>query len=414
VSISQQIKTRAKELGFSKCGIARAEPIDPLSQQRFLKWLEDGFQGGMKYMSRSPGKRLDPRIVLGHAQSVLSVLINYYSPEENSGTRETGVISRYAWGRDYHHTVTRKLSELEAFVASLLPDASSVSYVDTGPVLDKLWAERAGLGWIGKNANLITTEIGSWVFVGEILTTHSFEESDYDPAFHHPASDHSKGGRNAKPDSDPAREGRSQGDQAKKTFCGTCARCLDVCPTRAIVAPFVVDSRKCISYLTIELRGPIPREFRSLIGNRIFGCDDCQAVCPWNRFAVPTNEPDFRPGAGNLTPRLAELLTLTREEFSRRFKESPVLRPRYAGFLRNVAVALGNSHSAESVPVLAQALSHPEPLVRQHAAWALGEIGGVEGLNALRVQRQKENDPDVIEEIVWALNHAGEPQGANP
>lgn len=365
-------------------------------------------------MSRAPERRIDPRVVLENARSVLSVLINYYSPENNRGDSDTGVISRYAWGRDYHLTVKQKLSELETFVSSLLPRASFLSYVDTGPVLDKWWAERAGIGWIGKNANLITTEIGSWIFVGEILSTHSFEESAYDPPFQHPAIGPSRVGRRAEPRSDSARQQRSQADSTKKTFCGTCTRCLEACPTRAIVAPFVVDSRRCISYLTIELRGPIPREFRRLVGNRIFGCDDCQEVCPWNRFAVPTADPHFRPAAGNLTPRLAELLTLTQEEFNRRFKESPIQRARYAGFLRNVAVALGNSHSAEAVPVLARALSHPEPLVRQHAVWALSEIGTVEGIEAVRVQQQREDDPDVIEEIVWALKRSGESPEATP
>ena len=365
-------------------------------------------------MSRAPEKRIDPRVVLKHAQSVLSVLLNYYSPEDNRGDRQTGVISRYAWGRDYHLTIKRKLIDLEEFVSSLLPRASSLSYVDTGPVLDKWWAERAGVGWIGKNANLITTETGSWIFVGEILTTHSFEESDYDRAFQHPAIDRSKMRGDALLGSGAVREVLANPDRARKTFCGTCTRCLEACPTRAIVAPFVVDSRRCISYLTIELRGPIPRELRPLVGNRIFGCDDCQEVCPWNRFAVPTDEPDFRPGAGNLTPRLTELMTLTPEEFDLRFRLSPIRRARYAGFLRNVAVALGNSHSTEAVPVLAWALSHPEPLVRQHAAWALGEIGAVEGMEALRVRHQEENSTAVIEEIVWALKRSGEHQGATP
>jgi epoxyqueuosine reductase len=412
VSISQQIKAKAAALGFAQCGIARAEPVDGLAKLRFLKWLEDGFQGGMGYMQRGPEKRIDPRTVLDHARSVISVLINYYSPERHPDDQDTGVISRYAWGRDYHLTVEQKLGELDAFLSSLITGHCSLFYVDTGPVLDKWWAERAGLGWIGKNANLITREMGSWLFVGEILSTHPFEESEYDPPFQHPKGRISTDRGKKRPGADPG--DTPAGKDTGKTLCGTCTRCLEICPTRAIVAPYVVDARRCISYLTIELRGPIPREFRSLIGNRIFGCDDCQDVCPWNRFAVPTREEDFRPAEGNLVPRLAELLTMTREEFNHRFKESPIKRARYAGFLRNVAVALGNSHAGEAVPVLVDGLSHPEPLVRQHVAWALGEIGVGEGLKALKTQHQKEDNPDVLEEIAWALRQSGGPQGSAP
>jgi len=403
VTLSDQIKTRASDLGFSKCGITRAEPLDLISRQRFLNWLENNLHGEMGYLNRAPEKRTDPRRVLDHASSIISVLINYYSPEKHSTNQQTGVISRYAWGRDYHLLVKQKLRDLDEFLSSLTTHHSSLFYVDTGPVLDKWWAERAGLGWIGKNTNLITREMGSWVFVGEILTTLKFEESEYDLPFEHPlqgsstTSHHPKKASGSQLLKTPARETR-------KTFCGSCSQCLKVCPTRAIVAPYIVDARRCISYLTIELRGPIPRELRPLIGNRVFGCDDCQDVCPWNLFAVPTRQSDFQPADGNLAPQLAPLLSMSREEFNLRFKESPIQRARYTGFLRNVAVALGNSHSTTALPALIRALTHPDALVRRHAAWAIRELGTEEALRALQDHQPREKHLDVLEEIKWALS----------
>jgi epoxyqueuosine reductase len=385
VRLPEQIKSRAVQLGFAKCGITRAAPLDPISRGRFVGWLEKQYHGEMHYMSRAREKRQDPRKVLDKARSVISVLMSYYSPEKHSNDSARGKISRYAWGRDYHYAVKGKLHQLEDFISSLVTDHSSFCYVDTGPVLDKWWAEKAGMGWIGKNANLITTEMGSWVFVGEILTSLELEEKEYDKPWEHP------------------RRTKVNAAADKKTFCGTCSRCIEACPTGAIVAPYVVDSRLCISYLTIELRGAISRELRPLIGNRIFGCDDCQDVCPWNRFAVASSEPDFHAADGNLGPPLAELLTLTREEFNHRFKDGPIKRARYPGFLRNVAVALGNSHSSEAIPALAKALSHEEALVRQHAAWALGEIGTEEAKQTLRKQEGMETDLDLKEEIKLAL-----------
>ncbi len=355
-------------------------------------------------MARSPEKRVSPEEVLNGARSLISVLMNYFPLEESNGSPRRGFISRYAWGRDYHLIVKEKLRRLEEELSSLFPGQSSLAYVDTGPVLDKWWAENAGLGWIGKNGNLITRELGSWVFVGEVLTTHEFDASDYDPPFRHPREKFAPPIHFERSGSMPSPESSAAASNTPRNFCGSCDRCLRVCPTQAIVAPYVVDARRCISYLTIELRGAIPRELRPLIGNRIFGCDDCQDVCPWNRFAVPSDEPDFRPASGNLHPRLRELLGISREEFERRFKESPIKRAKYAGFLRNVAVAMGNSHAAELAPALIGALSHPEPMARQHAAWALAEIGTDEALSALRKFRRTENHPEVLEEIDHGLN----------
>jgi epoxyqueuosine reductase len=235
--------------------------------------------------------------------------------------------------------------------------------------MDKAWAHRSGLGWIGKHSNVITREFGSWVFLAEIILNLELEY-----------------------------------DSEAKNYCGTCRRCMEVCPTRAIVAPYVVDARRCISYLTIELHGPIPRELRRAIGSRVFGCDDCQDVCPWNRFAQISREPDFYPTPGNRSPVLTELMEMTEEEFRTRFRHNPIKRAKYAGFLRNVAIALGNSRNPDALPVLAKSLSHAEPLVRAHAAWALGEIGGRFARNALEAALPEETNSDVETEISLALS----------
>jgi epoxyqueuosine reductase len=262
-----------------------------------------------------------------------------------------------------------RLKRLVEWIEQNDPDVRGLSYCDTGPVMDKPWAHKSGLGWIGKHSNLITREVGSWVFLAELISTLDLEV-----------------------------------DAESRNYCGTCHRCLEACPTRAIVAPYVVDARLCISYLTIELRGPIPRELRSMIGSRIFGCDDCQDVCPWNRFATPCEEGQFYPAEGNQVPVLIELMRLTQAQFEERFRNSAVRRATYPGFLRNVAVALGNSGDLGATRVLAEALGHSEPLVRSHAAWALGQIGGEESQSALERALERERDSDVLEEIQAASN----------
>jgi epoxyqueuosine reductase len=367
ISLTQEISFRAKELGFSKIGIGRAEELD--HRNGLEEWLAQGRHGEMLWMGRNPEKRVDPRKVLTEARSVISLAVNYYTPFRHSGQPEHGKISRYAWGRDYHLTLKQNLKELAEWIAEREPTVVGLYYSDTGPVMDKAWAHKAGVGWIGKHSNLITRELGSWVFLAEMLLNLKL---DY--------------------------------DQEARNYCGTCHRCIDACPTGAIVAPYVVDARLCISYLTIELRGPIPRELRPLVGTRIFGCDDCQDACPWNRFAQPTSEKDFYPDEGNHAPVLVELMRMTESEFKERFRFSPIKRARYAGFLRNVAVALGNSRDARAVPALAEALRHPESLVRGHAAWALGQIKGEETFEALNRAAREEPDVLVREEIGIALS----------
>jgi epoxyqueuosine reductase len=353
-------------LGFAKIGISRAERLD--ERHGLEAWLAAGHHGEMLWMGRDTGKRLDPRALLSEARSVISLAANYYTPQSHSEDGRNGKISRYAWGRDYHAVLKKRLKSLVEWIGQNHPEARGLYYCDTGPVMDKAWAHKSGLGWIGKHSNLITREVGSWVFLAEIVLNLDL-----------------------------------QPDAESRNYCGTCHRCLDACPTRAIVAPYVVDARLCISYLTIELRGPIPRELRPLIGSRIFGCDDCQDACPWNRFATPCEEDQFYPAEGNQVPVLASLMRLTEAEFEERFRHSAVRRAKYAGFLRNVAVAVGNSQDRGACAVLAESLSHKESLVREHAAWALGEIGGDLARGALRCALSGEDQPVVAGEIRAAL-----------
>jgi epoxyqueuosine reductase len=253
--------------------------------------------------------------------------------------RLQGTISCYARGADYHVTVRDRLERLLAFIQTHEPAAKGICYSDTGPIMEKVWGAHTALGWMGKHTNLITREQGSWFFIGVILLNIALECEE-------------KG----------------------KDYCGKCTRCIEACPTGAIVSPYVLDARLCISYLTIELRGPIPVPLRPLIGNRIFGCDDCQDVCPWNRFAVRTAESCFQAREGNATLDLAPLVRLTPEGFKRRFHNTPVWRATRDGFVRNVVVALGNSGTAEAGPALRIALGDPSPLVRSHAEWALARL----------------------------------------
>jgi epoxyqueuosine reductase len=368
MSSARAIKDKARELGFEKAGIAR---VGTAPHAEFLReWLGRGFHGGMEYMARDPERRADPARLLPGARSVVCVAKNYFVAEPACRDPRAGRVSRYAWGEDYHEVLHGKLRELARFVEGLGGRAKAC--VDTAAILEKPWAQAAGLGWEGKHSNLIARDLGSWFFLGEVVTDLELEP-------------------------DPPH---------RKDYCGTCTRCIDQCPTGAIVAPYVVDARRCISYLTIEHRGPIPRELRPQLGNLIFGCDICQDVCPWNKFARPAPEKEFLPREGLRAPALVELLGMTREEFARRFRGSPVKRARYAGFLRNVAVALGNSGDREAVPALERALAHEEPLVRAHAAWALGRLGAAD---ALRRRRPAESDPAVLEEIDAALGEPSPP-----
>jgi epoxyqueuosine reductase len=347
-------------------GVAAAGPLP--WKHHFDVWLARGMQGAMAYLARQADKRRNPALVLADVRSVLVLSMNYHPGIAVSDGPLHGRISRYALGEDYHRLMAERLRSLMDFILRERPGARGIYYADTGPVMEKVWGAHTALGWMGKHTNLISREQGSWFFIGVLLL-------DLDLAYDAPAQDR----------------------------CGTCRRCIQACPTGAIVAPYVVDARLCISYLTIELRGAIPPELRPLIGNRIFGCDACQDVCPWNRFAVHTEEPAFRPWAGSLAPALEGLSALTEEDFDARFKHSPIRRVRRDGFVRNVVVALGNSRRPEAVSALSKALGDGSALVRRHAAWALSRIKADEAKAALARARRVESDREVLAEIELAL-----------
>ena len=306
-SFSERIKQKAAEIGFEKVGIVPAEPL--ISEgARLNDWLGRGFHGEMAWMESEPEKRSDPRLLFPGAKSVIVAALNYFTPHDHAGSNDKGKISRYAWGDDYHGVVREKLNELFDWIKSENPDADGKICVDTAPMMDKAWAVRAGLGWIGKHTNLITKEIGSWVFLGEIIVNIELE---YDTAV---VEDH----------------------------CGTCTACLDACPTDAIVEPYVVDSRKCLSYATIELRSEtLPADIADSMEGWFYGCDICQDVCPWNRFETPTEESRFEPRKGETSIPIDEILSFTPDEYAERFRKTAIKRAKLPGLKRN-ARALGN------------------------------------------------------------------------
>ncbi|NLC56104.1 MAG: tRNA epoxyqueuosine(34) reductase QueG [Armatimonadetes bacterium] len=342
-TLSERIKVAARALGFELVGIA---PAEPGPHAAFLEeWLARGYAAGMAYLGRDPEKRQDPRKVVPDARAVVVCGMSYYPGPEPEGTGAVGrgIVARYARGNDYHDVLGEKLQALLAFIQAQAPaGAAGRAYVDTGPVLEREVGALAGLGQFGKNTTLISRALGSYFFLGVVITTLALEP---DP----PAS---------------------------WNLCGSCTRCLDACPTGALRAPYELDARLCISYLTIEHRGSIPRELRAAIGDRVFGCDICQEVCPWNRRAQPCREPALAPRPEAEAPLLAELLALSQEEFSRRFRGSAVKRAKCQGLRRNAAVALGNTRDPAYAPVLTRALADPDPVIREHASWALEQVGG--------------------------------------
>ena len=374
--LAGRIREEALRLGFDAVGFARAE--EHPHRERLLEWIRAGRHGTMRWMARGPERRADPRKVLPEARTVISLAMSYYGGEPPPESPLRGRIARYAWGRDYHKRIRKRVLSLGFAVRNFAPEVRFLAYVDTGPFLDRAWAERSGIGWIGKNTNLIRPEFGSYCFLGALLT-------DLDLAPTPPA----------------------------RNRCGTCARCIAACPTGAIVAPYQLDASRCISYLTIEHRGAIPMELRPGIGTRIFGCDDCQEACPWNRFATPTADPAFGPRMEQQTPRLLPLLAIDDEGFAKRYAGTALRRADRSRFVRNVAVALGNLGDARAVPALRRALREDaDPVVRGHAAWALGQIGGEEAERALRDAGRGEADPDSRREIGYALRRCSERKSA--
>lgn len=349
MTLGQQIKQEARQFGFQAVGISLVHqarpstigasatdlddsdqpslglessnssdsPLPHLLHPRLVEWLRRGYHGTMAWMARDPTRRADPTEVLAGCRSVISLGVNYYTDHVADERPGRGRIARYAWGQDYHDVLLSRVRQLEARIKELAPEATTKGYVDTGPVMEKAWAQQGGLGWIGKHTNLVSPQFGSWLLLAEILTTLALPADE-------PGSD----------------------------LCGSCSLCIQACPTGAITEPYVVDARRCISYLTIELRGdtPVATDLAALTGNRIFGCDDCLDACPYNAYAQPTEDPAFQPSPLTLGPELAHLATLSEAEFGAAFRRSPVRRPKFSGFMRNVRLALDHLRRLRPVP----------------------------------------------------------------
>ncbi|MBN1429534.1 MAG: tRNA epoxyqueuosine(34) reductase QueG [Anaerolineae bacterium] len=367
-SLSHTLKSRAEQLGFSAPAIAPARPSPHLDA--YLRWIDAGMHGSMAYLARPDriARREDLTIILPGARSLIIVAMNYFTgrpPPEVAESPRRGRVSNYAWGEDYHTVMETRLDTLAGFVqAETGGNVATQVYVDTGAILERSHAEQAGLGFVGKNTMLIHPRRGSFFFLGEIVT-------DIELVYDEP------------PD---------------MPECGNCTRCLSACPTQAFTAPYVLDARRCISYLTIEYKGVIPVNLRPLIGNRIYGCDVCQQVCPWQRFAQPASQDCFTAAdAQHIAPPLADLLALDAESFSRRFQSSPVRRIGRDRLARNACVAAGNSDLPELARWLIPLLRDESPLVRGHAAWALGRLDT--GHDALRSALIVERDQVVRDEI---------------
>ncbi|MDX8411192.1 MAG: tRNA epoxyqueuosine(34) reductase QueG [Mariprofundaceae bacterium] len=374
----ESIRLLARRHGFDLCRFTRPD-IPGLHSEALRNWVKAGMHGDMAWMDENSrlNRRINPANMLSAVKSVITVGMLHSPPSytliEAEGSKGRGVIATYAHGDDYHEVMKKRLKSFARDLDQMLGEHDQRVYVDTAPVLEHAMAESSGLGWQGKHSLTINRRLGSWMMLGEVFTTAEIE-----PDAH--ASDH----------------------------CGSCSACMDVCPTRAIVAPYVVDARLCISYLTIEHKGYIPHQLRPLIGNRIFGCDDCQIVCPWNKLAQKPSPDLLTPDKENCLPELASLLQLDAEGFRKRFRKSPVKRTGRKGLLRNVCIAAGNSADPSFVPPLLEKLGDTEPLIRGHAAWALGRLcdasnrGAV--LAALEAARACETDIETHEDMNVTIN----------
>lgn len=340
--LANDIKDWGIELGFQQIGMT---DIDLSAyEEHFLQWLEQHFHGDMHFMQAHGSKRYHPEELIPGTLRVITARMNYLPADTNIvkvlQNPTQGYISRYALGRDYHKLIRKRLTRLAEKITAQIGSFGYRAFTDSAPVMEKALAEKSGLGWIGKHTNLLNREAGSWFFLGEIYTDLPLPI-----------------------------------DTPVKNHCGTCSACIDVCPTKAIIGPYQLDARLCISYLTIELRTSIPVELRPLLGNRIYGCDDCQLVCPWNRFAKFTHEKDFHPRHGLTTPDLIDLFAWTEDEFLKKTEGSAIRRIGYECWLRNIAVALGNAPAQQNIiAALNEKLNHPSELVREHVVWALENL----------------------------------------
>jgi epoxyqueuosine reductase len=333
-----RIRDFAKQCGFDSCQFGRVGPAPHSAEYR--RWLKSGAHGEMAWLARDPLRRSDPSLVLPGAKTLLLLAKNYF--QGPASRKHPGRIARYAWGSDYHDLMLAAMEPIDA----LLRDLGGIQkcYVDTGPILERDFAAASGLAWHGKSTMCLNERLGTWFFIGVILTSLEFEP-----------------------------------DRPVKNRCGNCTRCIDACPTRAIVEPYRLDARRCISYLTIENKGSIPLEFRKAIGDRIYGCDDCLEVCPWNRFAKQSNETMFRLPDQVQRLTLCELASLSEVEFRTLFRRSPIMRMKRTRFVRNVCVALGNVGTEEDLPVLQRLAHDPDTLIAEHASWAVQEIKASRG-----------------------------------
>ena len=360
-AIKDAIRARARELRFDAVGFTGPDIDD--AGRRLTEFLAAGWQGDMEWLEAKRDRRADPRTLWPEVRSIVMLGLNYgpaIDPLQPLARRERGTISVYAQGRDYHDVMKSRLKQLADWLQATYGGEVKV-FVDTAPVMEKPLAERAGIGWQGKHTNLVSRGLGSWLFLGEIFTTLELPP-----------------------------------DAREQDHCGSCQACLDICPTRAFPAPYQLDARRCISYLTIEHKGPIPREFRKAMGNRIYGCDDCLAVCPWNKFAARTAEYAFLPRAELKAPHLIDLAQLDDASFRTLFSGSPIKRTGRHRFVRNVLIALGNSGDAAALPVIERLLGDSSPLVRGAAVWALAQLAHRIEFDRLRARHlSAERDSDV-------------------
>jgi epoxyqueuosine reductase len=365
--LTAALKREATRAGFALAGACPA--ATPAGIHHFHQWLAAGYAGEMDYLAARQAAYEAPQQVLPGAKSLLLLAMNYRTDEPQAAAEGQGRVSRYAWGDDYHELIRSRLHRLADFFREQAPDANVRGVVDTAPLLEREFAQLAGLGWIGKNTLLLNRRLGSWFFLAALLVDVALE---YDEPH---ATDH----------------------------CGTCRACLDACPTQAFVAPYVLDSRRCISYLTIELRDAMPVELRPGVGDWLLGCDVCQDVCPWNRRAPAGEEAAFRPHEGSNPVDLITLFSLDEAQFRERFRHTPLWRPKRRGILRNAAIVLGNRRSPAALAALGRGLADAEPLVRGACAWALGQYDQAEAGAALQSRLPEETDPGVRSEIEVAM-----------
>ena len=373
VSLEDQVRECAFSLGFDLVGITDSGPFEG-DEKAAIKRINDGHMEGYPWYTKERVRKMNrPQLLLENAKSVISLATSYLTTEPDTGTFKNGRVARYAWGDDYHKVLKSKLKDFCVKLQEISGrDINTRVFVDDGPMNDRAAARRSGVGWFGKNTNILTPTYGSWVFLSQVITDLYL-----------------------KPDS-----------PLKKT-CGNCVKCIDDCPTGAIVAPYVIDNEKCISYLTIELRGVIPRKLRTLMGDWIFGCDICQDVCPVNKKASQGNLDAFHQRPGFSTPDLVEILNMDQAEFSTKYKDSPIKRAKLVGLKRNACVALGNNGDPNAITALSTALKTTENVVRIHAAWALGMIGEKNSLEVLEEALLSEEDQDTIDEIQMSIGEIG-------